>query len=98
MTEREFDDNARRYAAGEMSRRKFINRMVMGGATIAAAVTFANAMAPAALAAPKASGHVYGAYGTPPGISGKPAGFKPPGKDGTPPGKGGTPPGKALKP
>lgn len=95
MPEREFDDNVRRYAAGEMSRRRFINRMVLGGATIAAAVTFANATVTAALAAPTASGHVYGTYGT---TTTKPAAFKPPGLGGTPPGKGGTPPGKSLKP
>ncbi len=99
MSEREFEGNVRRYVAGEMSRRRFINRMMMGGASIAAAVAFANATAPGAFGAPKhaASGHVYGTYGRPPGLAKKPAAFAPPGQGGTPPGHGGTPPGQTLK-
>jgi hypothetical protein len=98
MSESEFEENARRYVAGAMSRRRFIQRMVMGGASVAAAVAFANAMAPSALGAPKqGSGQLYGNYGRPPGLAKKPAGFNPPGQGGTPPGKGGTPPGQALK-
>jgi hypothetical protein len=98
MSEREFEENARRYVAGELSRRRFIQRMVMGGVSLAAAGAFANALATGAIAAPRAgSGQLYGNYGTPPGIAKKPAGFNPPGLGGTPPGQGGTPPGQALK-
>jgi hypothetical protein len=102
MSEREFEEISRLYAHGQMSRRRFINRLVAGGVSVAGAVAFANAGAAGAFAPRKAgSGDV---YGTPPGHGGTPPGHggTPPGQVknvyGVPPGHRGTPPGQAKKP
>jgi hypothetical protein len=106
MSEREFDENAKLFAAGKISRRRFISRLVAGGVSVAAAAAFATATAVGAFGAPKnfGSGDIYGTYGTPPGHGGTPPGRggTPPGQakktgDGTPPGHLGTPPGQANK-
>jgi DNA-binding transcriptional MerR regulator len=65
MSEREFEENARLFSAGDMSRRQFINRLVAGGVSIAAAVAFASACSPGAraLLSQRTSGRLYGTYG-----------------------------------
>jgi hypothetical protein len=101
VSEREFEENAGLFAAGQISRRRFINRLVAGGASMVAAVAFVNASSGVAFAAPGSgsSGALYGTPpgqgGTPPGQGGTPPPFaeSPPGQGGTPPGQGGTPPG-----
>jgi hypothetical protein len=99
MSQDEFDENARLFEAGQLSRRRFIGRLAAGGVSVAAAVAFANATVTAAFAAP-ASGTTYGTPppghgGTPPGQGGTPPGQGKVG--GTPPGHLGTPPGQAKK-
>ena len=109
MSQREFAETARQYAAGDISRRRFITRLVAGGFTLVAAVAYADGTVSAA---PRrvSSALVYGEGpgnsglptappglgGTPPGEGGTPPPFTtpPPGLGGTPPGKGGTPPGQ----
>jgi hypothetical protein len=92
MTVEEFDDDARLHASGQLSRRKFINRLVAGGMTAAAAVAFASATAEAA----PVKGGTPKLYGTPPGHGGTPPGHggTPPPLETPPPGHGGTPPGQ----
>ena len=75
MADQEFEENASLFAAGEMSRRTFINRLVGGGASVVAALAFVNANATAAFASrrgrkdcpPNLYGHYghYGHYGKP---------------------------------
>jgi hypothetical protein len=97
MSEFEWQENARLYAAHQISRRKFVARLVAGGASLAAAVAFVNATTQDARAAAKPRG---ANYGVPPGqrkfIGGDLYGT-PPGHGGVPPGHGGTPPGQAKK-
>ena len=108
MSEREFAETARQYAAGDISRRRFISRLVAGGLTFGVAVAYANGTVGAANRR-VSSALVYGEGpgnsglptappgqgGTPPGQGGTPPPFTdpPPGQGGTPPGQGGTPPG-----
>src|SRR4051812_11498929 len=42
MSERDFEETARLYASGQISRRRFITRMVAGGVGVAAAIAFAD--------------------------------------------------------
>jgi crotonobetainyl-CoA:carnitine CoA-transferase CaiB-like acyl-CoA transferase len=99
MSQDEFLEQARLYAAGSISRRRFLKRVVAGGATIAAANALVQAVSQPAFAA---RGAIYGyptppgQGGTPPGQGGTPPGLRanPPGLGGTPPGRGGTPPGR----
>ena len=69
MADQEFDENASLFAAGEMSRRTFINRLVGGGASVVAALAFVNANATAAFASRRGRKHcppnLYGHYGKP---------------------------------
>jgi hypothetical protein len=94
MSQREFDENARLYASGQISRRRFISRMVAAGAGVAAAVAFADVATAGAWGRSRKRsrgpwghhyGHVYGQYGRP-GQYGKPCkdhvyGHKPPKHD-----------------
>jgi hypothetical protein len=100
----EFEEDARLYASGHLSRRQFVNRMIAGGMTASAALAFWSATGGAtASAAPGGSGALYGTPpgqgGTPPGQGGTPPPFSspPPGLGGTPPGHGGTPPGQQRR-
>jgi hypothetical protein len=99
MSDEDFQEQARLYAAGGISRRRFLKRVVAGGATLAAANALVMAVAQPTQAA---RGAVYG-YPTPPGQGGSapgkggtPPGLlqPPPGLGGTRPGRGGTPPGR----
>ncbi len=70
MSEREFEESARLFAAGQISRRRFIKRLVAGGASVAAAVAFADVTAAGAFGRWGKSdwghGHTYGDhYGKP---------------------------------
>lgn len=88
----EFEAARNEYEAGHLSRRRFVAKLIAGGATAVAAVAFVNSST--AMAAP-GSGKLYGTPargGLPPGLK-----TKPPGLGGTPPGKGGTPPGRAKR-
>jgi hypothetical protein len=98
MSEREFEESARLFASGQISRRRFINRMVGAGVGVAAAVAFADVTAAGAWNRWKKGGwgHSYGhhyghTYGRP-GHYGKPCndhvygGHKPPKHDWPPAG------------
>ena len=69
MADQEFEENAGLFAAGEISRRTFINRLVGGGASVVAALAFVNANATAAFASRRGDKHkhcppnLYGHYG-----------------------------------
>jgi hypothetical protein len=68
MSEREFEHNARLFANGQISRRRFIRRMVAGGASVAAAIAFADVTAAGAWGRSSKHdwGHTYGHhYGKP---------------------------------
>src|SRR5437867_4227705 len=70
MSEREFEESARLFASGQISRRRFIKRLVAGGASVAAAVAFADVTAAGAFGRWGKSdwghGHTYGKpYGKP---------------------------------
>jgi hypothetical protein len=99
MAASEFEQARRDYEAGRISRRRFVQRLIGGGITAAAAIAFVDAST--AMAAP-GSGVLYGSPpgqgGTPPGQGGTPPPMStpPPGLGGTPPGKGGTPPGAEV--
>jgi hypothetical protein len=62
MSEREFEHNARLFANGQISRRRFIKRMVAGGASVAAAIAFADVTAAGAWGRSTKHdwGHTYG--------------------------------------
>jgi hypothetical protein len=87
VAEDEFQELSRQYADGQLSRRRFIGRLVAGGATMAAAVAFANSGVASAAPGRGSSGAIYGRppVGTPP-------------NGGMPPGRGGTPYGLSKKP
>ena len=103
MAQEEFAEQARLYAKGAISRRKFLSRVVAGGASLAAASALVQAVTQPAGAAPRITLYGFpdppGQGGTPPGQGGTPPGLSrnPPGLGGTPPGKGGTPPGKSSR-
>ena len=58
MSESEFEENAREYAAGNLSRRRFIGRMLAAGVSMTAAVAFADSAS--ASAAPCNPPNTYG--------------------------------------
>ena len=108
MPEDDFEESSRLYETGQMSRRRFIGRMVAGGASLTAAVAIVNATGSAAWAgtgrrrdshygnAPCHYGRPPGQYGDGPGHYGKPPGHygRPPGHYGNAPGHYGQPPGR----
>jgi hypothetical protein len=72
VSNNEFEEHARRYASGHLSRRQFVNRLVAGGMTASAALAFLSATGGStASAAPGGSAAL---YGTPPGRGGTPPG------------------------
>ena len=94
MPEDDFEESARLYEAGQMSRRRFIGRLVAGGISATAAIALVNASGPAAFASTfrRRDSHYGNApchYGTPPGRYGRP-----PGRYGPPPGQYGNGPGR----
>jgi hypothetical protein len=113
VPEDDFEESARLYETGQMSRRRFIGRLVAGGASLTAAMALVNATGTAAFAgggrrrspthygkAPCHYGDAPGHYGKPPGQYGNPPGQygNPPGHYGKPPGQYGNPPGHYGKP
>jgi hypothetical protein len=74
VSEREYEDLARQYAAGQISRRRFITKMMAGGVGAAAAVAFAGSAADALGFLGRGRGNVYGnVYGRHPGhVYGRP--------------------------
>ncbi len=86
MSEREYEHLAKQYAAGQISRRRFIGQMVAAGVGVAAAVAFAgNAADAMGFFGKHRPGHQYGHtyghnYGCPPGhtYGHKPPQHKPP--------------------
>ncbi len=60
MSEREYEELAEQYASGQISRRKFIGRMVASGVGVAAAVAFASSSADAFGSFGRPRGHTYG--------------------------------------
>jgi hypothetical protein len=58
MSESEFEETQREYAAGNLSRRRFIGRMVAAGVSMTAAVAFADSAS--ASAAPCNPPNTYG--------------------------------------
>jgi hypothetical protein len=104
MPEDDFEESARLYEAGQMSRRRFIGRLVAGGISATAAIALVNASGPAAFANTfrRRDGH-YGSapchYGTPPGRYGQGPGRygRPPGQYGKAPGQYGRAPGQYGK-
>ena len=103
MSQDEFAEYSRLYAKGGISRRKFLNRLIAGGVSVAAAGALVGAVTQPAGAASRAVIYGYpappGQGGTPPGQGGTPPGLRrsPPGQGGTPPGQGGTPPGESSR-
>ena len=83
MPEDDFEEASRLYATGQMSRRRFIGRLVAGGVSATAAIALVNATGPAAFAStfrgraghygrvPGRYGRAPGRYGNAPGHYGK---------------------------
>ena len=63
-----FDEDARLHASGDLSRRKFMNRLVAGGMTAAAAFAFMSASGASSASAAPGGGSSGAFYGTPPGM------------------------------
>ena len=107
MPEDDFEESSRLYESGQMSRRRFIGRLVAGGVSATAAIALVNATGPAAFASnwhrrdnvygktPGRYGNGPGQYGCAPGRYGKAPGQygKAPGQYGRPPGHYGKAPG-----
>ena len=60
MSENEFEEAARQYASGDLSRRRFISRLVAGGISMTAAMAFANSVSSPTAFAADGSAKVYG--------------------------------------
>ena len=104
MPEDDFEESSRLYESGQMSRRRFIGRLVAGGVSATAAIALVNATGPAAFAntfrhRDNVYGQTPGRYGCAPGKYGRPPGQygRPPGKYGRPPGQYGKAPGRYGK-
>jgi hypothetical protein len=112
MSDDEFEESSRLYETGQISRRRFMGRLVAGGASVTAAYALVSATGPAAFAdqwfrrgthygrAPGQYGRAPGQYGRRPGQYGSPPGRygRPPGQYGSPPGHYGRPPGQYGNP